>query len=549
VALGAAAGQRAGRLEGALAALLFALPLALFLPAREHAWLNYDDDVYITQNPELPRGITAPGVLWAFTTFQGANWFPLTWLSWMLDLELAGLDPAAFHRTSALLHAAAGALLFLALARLTASPWRSAFAAAVFAIHPLHVESVAWAAARKDPLSGLFFMLCLWIYAGQGPAGPSRRRLLAVFAGLALGLMAKPTLVTLPFVLLLLDHWPLGRTAGPRGPGRIAPAALRTLVREKLPLFGLAAAVGAVSALAQQSAGMVVGLERLPLAARIGNALVAWLAYLGKALWPAGLAVIYPHPGAALPAWKAAAAGLLLAALTAGALRRGRHPALAVGWLWYLATLLPVIGLVQVGSQAMADRYSYLPLVGLSLAAAFGLPGLLPARPAWRRGLAGVGLAALAALFAAAALQLRHWRDSEALFRHALAVTAENPIAHAHLAAALLEGGRPAEAIAHYRESIRLRPDSAPVANALAWLLATTPEAELKNPYLAVQLAERAVGLSGGRDPRILDTLAAAYADAGRQEEAAAAAERALALARERGDAALEAELRARWGR
>jgi tetratricopeptide (TPR) repeat protein len=525
------------RARAALAALLFALAFALYWPAREHAWLNYDDDVYITSNPELARGLTGSGVAWAFTTFYGANWFPLTWLSWLADLELHGQGPAGFHLGNALLHAAASALLFLALARLTARPWPSAFAAAVFAVHPLHVESVAWAAARKDPLSGLFFMLCLWIYAGQGGAGPSRRRLAAVFAALALGLMSKPTLVTLPLVLLLLDHWPLGRTAGAGPPGRIERAAALRLVREKLPLFALVGAVGAAAAAAQGSAGMVVDLEHLGLGARLGNALVSCVAYLGKALWPAGLAVIYPHPGAALPVWKPVLAGLLLCALTWAALRQRRQPALAVGWLWYLVTLAPVIGLVQVGSQAMADRYTYLPLVGLALAAAFGLPGLLPARPVWRRGVAAAGGAALGALFATASLQLRHWRDSEALFRHALEVTGENPIAQAQLAAALEAQGRMAEAIEHYRESIRLRPGAVLVANALAWLLATTDDPELRNPYLAVQLAERAARQSGERDPRILDTLAAAYADAGRHEEAAAVAERALAL---------EAELRAR---
>jgi tetratricopeptide (TPR) repeat protein len=306
--------------------------------------------------------------------------------------------------------------------------------------------------------------------------------------------------------------------------------------------------VGAAAAAAQSRAGMVVDLERLGLGARVGNALVSCVAYLGKALWPSGLAVIYPHPGAELPLWKPALSALLLAALTWLALRERRRPAFAVGWLWYLVTLAPVIGLVQVGSQAMADRYTYLPLVGLALAAAFGLPGLLPERAAWRRGLCAAGVAALAALFASASLELRHWRDSEALFRHALEVTSENPIAQAQLAAALEAQGRTAEAIEHYREAIRLRPDAVLVANALAWLLATTDREELRNPYLAVQLAERAVQLSGGRDPRILDTLAAAYADAGRDEEAAAAAERAHALARERGDAALEADPRERWG-
>ncbi len=530
-----------------LAVALAVLTAALYLPALDHAWLNYDDDVYITQNPDLLRGLGPDGVVWAFTSFHGANWFPLTRLSWMLDYEIHGLAPAGFHATGLALHALCAALLFLALCRLSGKLARSAFVAAVFAVHPLHVESVAWAAARKDPLSAVFFALALWLYARRARAGLALRGHLLLLACMALGLMAKPILVTLPLVLLLLDEWPLGRLRREGSPERWDPARVRRAVVEKLPLLALAAAFGGVVLLAQSRGGTVVGLERLPLDDRAANALLAAVGYLGKAFWPAGLSVFYPHPGAAWSGWRVAAAAGLLVGITLFALRAApRHPYLAVGWLWYLVTLAPVIGLVQVGSQGMADRYTYLPLIGLSIAVAWGVPDLLGAGRARRAALAVAGTAAVAALALTASLQLRHWRDSEALFAHALRVDPDNHVAHTHLGGALLERGQTQAAIDHYLEAVRLRPDAVRVANNLAWLLATSDDESVRNPYLAVQLARRAVQLSGARDPALVDTLAAAYASEGRFPEAARTAERAAALAEQAGELELAGEIRRR---
>jgi tetratricopeptide (TPR) repeat protein len=511
----------------ALCAGVALLAAAVMAPAIEHAWINYDDDVYLTGNPRLALGLGREGIAWAFTTFHGANWFPLTWLSWMLDFELYGLDPAGFHATNVALHAATAALLCGALARLTGAPGRSAFVAAVFAVHPLHVESVAWAAARKDVLSGLFFALSLLVYAPRGGGAPTPGRRAAVFACLALGLMAKPTLVTLPCVLLLLDFWPLGRLTRD---GRLEWARLRRAIVEKLPLFALVAAMcGAVIA-AQRAGGALVDFERLPWPTRLANAPVAVCAYVAKAFWPSRLAVIYPHPGDSLSAWRVAAAGAALAAATVLAwLARRRLPAVSVGWLWFLGMLVPVIGLVQVGSQAMADRYTYLPLVGLAIAVAWGTVDLARARGAARLAPA-VALAAVAALALAARGQLWHWRNSAALFSHALAVTEDNHIAHAHLGSALLERGEAEAAAAHFREAIRLRPDFLEVANNLAWLLATSDDDAVRNPYLALELAQRAANLSGGSDPVVLDTLAAAFAASGRFDAALVALRRALEL-------------------
>jgi len=537
----------AGRRRALVAAGLAALTLAVFWSTRQNAWLNYDDDVYITSNPSLTLGWSAEGVRWAFTTFHGANWFPLTWLSWMLDYELHGLDPSAFHTTSLLLHACAAALLFLALERMSGSLWRSAFVAAVFALHPLHVESVAWAAARKDTLSGLFFMLALLFYAPGGRADRSSGRIALVFAALALGLLAKQTLVTLPFVLLLLDYWPLGRLRRVGAPERWQPAALRRAVLEKLPLFALVAGMSFVTLIAQRSAGAVADLTQLSLSARLANAPVAYVTYLGKSFWPSGLAVFYPHAAQSLPGWKIAAAFALLVLLSGLALRAARrHPALFVGWFWFLGTLVPVIGLVQVGSQSMADRYMYLPLIGLALAVAWEVPELaarwIPDPRRRRAALAAAACACIAALGAITSLQLRHWRDSEALMRHALAVTQDNQIAHAHLGIALLERGEVAAAVSHWRESARLKPHFLEVNNNLAWLLATTPDPRHRDPAGAIELAERAVRLAPD-DAAVLDTLAAAYASARRFADATQTAGRAQSLALQAGDAALAAEI------
>jgi tetratricopeptide (TPR) repeat protein len=547
VAVAEAAGGAQLRLKIALAVSLCALTVVVFLPMLDHAWLNYDDDIYITDNPDLLRGLTRDGVAWAFSTFHGANWFPLTRLSWMLDYEIYGLDPAGFHATGLALHALNGLLLFLALSQLTGNATRSAFVAAVFAVHPLHVESVAWAAARKDPLSGLFWMLALLCYAHAARREPRAARMLPVFACLGLGLMAKPVLVTLPFALLLLDEWPLGRLRRADAPERWDPRRIGRAALEKLPLFALAAAASAITVAAQRSGGTVAALDQVPIDMRVGNALVAYVTYLGKALWPSQLAIFYPHPGDALPRHQIALAAAFLigatALVTAWARRR---PYLLVGWFWYLGTLVPVIGLVQVGSQAMADRYMYLPLIGLSIAVAWGIPELLPDWRWKRAGLALVASAAIAGLGVSAARQLHHWRDSEALFQHALQVTRDNHVAHAFLGSALLEQGRTEAAIDHYSEAIRLRPDFLNAANNLAWLLATGESETLRNPYLALRLAERAARLTSHGDPRVLDTLAAALASANRFEEAMRAGERAIELARAAGEHELEAEIQKR---
>jgi tetratricopeptide (TPR) repeat protein len=543
-----ALGPRGARLLAAAA--LAALAVGVYSPIRQHEFLNYDDDIYITANPGVALGWSREGVAWAFTTFQGANWFPLTRLSWMLDHELHGLDPAGFHGTSLALHALSTALLFLALARMSGSPARSAFVAAIFAVHPLHVESVAWASARKDTLSGLFFALALLAYAPAAGRDRPRLRIAAVSVCLTLGLLAKQMLVTLPFVLLLLDDWPLARLRRRDDPERWDPAALRGAVVEKWPLFALVALLSAVAVIAQRSAGSVADLRELPLAARFANIPVAYVGYLAKAFWPAGLAVFYPHPEAGLSAGRVVGCLALLLALTALALRGWRRrPAPAVGWLWYLGTLVPVIGLVQVGSQALADRYTYLPLVGLAIGVGWGAPELaarLLPEPRRRAALlAAAAIACIAVLSVATSRQLRHWRDSEALMRHALAVTGDNAVAHAHLGIALLERGQVEEAIVHWREATRVEPGFLTVTNNLAWLLATHPESRHRDPAAAVELAERAARLAPG-NPGVLDTLAAAYASTRRFDDAVRTASLALSLAERSGATGVAAQIRSR---
>jgi tetratricopeptide (TPR) repeat protein len=540
----------------ALAGAVAALALAVFWPIREHAFLNYDDDHYIAANPNLARGLDSEGLAWAFTSFDGANWFPLTRLSWMLDAARAGLDPRAFHTTDLVLHAAAAALLFLALARMTRSPWPSAFAAAVFAVHPLHVEAVAWASARKDPLSAVCFGGALLCAAGARGRAPSPAERAGVVVLLALGLMAKPTLVTLPFLLLLLDDWPLGRLRSGADQGPLDRCALRAAALEKAPLFALVAAVSAVVVAAQSAGGAVVPLERIPFGARVANAFASVAVYLRQAIWPAQLAVFYPHPGAELAsAAFGFAAALGLSAATALAWRR--RPYLLVGWLWFLGMLVPTLGLVQAGAQAHADRYTYLPLTGLAVAVAWGAPDALArlglGRRARRFALGLASAAAIGALAAASSVQIRSWRDSETLFRSALAATRGNHVAHAHLGAALLEEGRTREAAVEWEAALEIAPDFLEAANNLAWLLATTPDASVRDPVRALAVAERARAIaeppgaaSEGERASVLDTLAAAQAAAGRLAEAVATASDAAALAERSGDPELALALRQR---
>ena len=452
------------RLRLALSVGLAAATLTAYLPLFDNGFVNFDDDHYIRHNPALKPGLTPDSVRWAFTTGYGANWFPLTWLSWLLDVTLFGLDPRGFHATSLALHAANVVLLFLLLARATGQPWPSAFVAGTLGLHPLHVESVAWAAARKDVLSGLFWLLATTAYLRHAER-PRARSLALVAVLLALGLMSKPVLVTLPFALLLLDAWPLRRLPIERWDG----ARLRALVAEKLPLVALVAAASVVTFAVQRRAGAVASAEALPLGARALNACVSYVLYLRDAFWPASLAPYYPHPGESLPVALALASGALLVALTALAfVKRAAAPFAFVGWLFYLGTLVPVIGLVQVGEQARADRYSYLPLAGIAIAIAWTLRSL----PLDGRALRAVGALSLAAAGLITWWQVRVWHDSATLFEHTLRVTGPNGFAHLNLGIARLETGRVGEAVHELEAAVRLHPGSAEGHAALGEALA-----------------------------------------------------------------------------
>jgi len=447
------------RLSTIISVLLIVGTFAVYSQVLRHEYIRLDDRAYVTENPKVLAGLSAEGVAWAFTTTHASNWHPLTWLSHMLDCQLFGTDAGWHHLTNLLLHCAAVWLLFVVLNRMTLSIWASAFAAALFAVHPLHVESVAWIAERKDVLSTFFGFLTLLAYV-RYTERPVAGRYWLVAILLALGLMAKPMLVTWPCVMLLLDYWPLGRFERTKCEQGGALQTWWRLIREKLPLIALAAASSVMTILAQKRGGAVASSALISLDARLSNALIAYVCYLGKAVWPAGLAVYYPHSYQAAPGLHVAGAVLLLAAVTAVAIQvRRTRPYLIVGWLWYLGTLVPVIGLVQVGSQAMADRYTYVPLVGIFVMIAWGI-GDSGRRTRVRRViLGGVGSACIGASMIVTWLQVGYWRDSVTLFEHALKVTSDNAPAHVFLAQTLYAQGRHEEAIAHYTEAARLQPN------------------------------------------------------------------------------------------
>ncbi len=571
-----------------------------------HDFVNYDDPRYVYQNTKITSGLNMAGVAWAFSHIHAENWHPLTTITHMLDCQLYGLKAGWHHFTNVLLHGGASILLFLALQHMTGALWRSAFVAAVFAIHPLHVESVAWVAERKDVLSGVFFMLTLLAYVHYARA-PSTWRYLIVAVAFALGLMSKPMLVTVPFVLLLLDYWPLRRITDQRThPGH----QLLSLLVEKIPLIALSAVSSTVTFLAQR--GALGWTEQLPMLSRFNNAIVAYIIYVRQMFWPAGLAVFYPHPENRLPPWEISLALSVLIGITVAAvILRKKAPYLITGWFWYLGMLVPVIGLVQVGWQGHADRYTYLPQIGLYIAGTWAFADLTAS---WRRRRVLLGAAALlviGALSCSASIQTSYWRNSETLFTHALAVTKHNDVAennlgiiflqngqlddaisrlqaaidlrpengpaHNNLAKALLQKGRVAEAMVHYRkfleiepenvearnnlgtaliqqgrireaieqwqDALAIEPENGNAASNLAWVFSTCPDDSIRDGRRAVELAEKALRLSGGKIPMIFRVLAAAYAEDGRFSQAIETAQHGADLANSQGNPGLAAEL------
>jgi protein O-mannosyl-transferase len=582
------------------------LTWAVFAQTLGYDFVNYDDPTYVYQNARITSGLNLPNIIWAFTHVHSENWHPLTTITHMVDCQLYGLKAGWHHFTNVLLHSVGVVLLFLALQLMTGALWRSAFVAAVFAIHPLHVESVAWIAERKDVLSAAFFMLILLAYFHYTRA-PSIGRYLILGLVVTLGLMSKPMLVTLPFVLLLLDYWPLKRF----GDSRSRPGGqLSRLVAEKIPLIALSAVSSIVTFLAQR--GAIGWTEQLPISARISNAIIAYVVYIWQMLWPVKLAVFYPHPEHRLPIWAVTLAMVALAGITAAALiLRKRAPYCITGWLWYLGMLVPVIGLVQVGWQGHADRYTYLPQIGLYIAVTWGVADMTCS---WRFQRITLGLAAMllvGLLSWRAWVQTSYWRDSETLFTHALAVTTNNDVAlnnlgiifldkgqldeavsklqaavdlrpengpaHDNLAKALLRKGRVAEAMVHYRKfleiepgnvearntlgtalvqqgrvteaiaqwqaALAIQPDNGNAASNLAWVLATSPEDSIRDGLRAIDLAQKAMRLSGAKIPMVFRVLAAAYAENGRFSDAINIAQQGADLANRTGNPALASEL------
>ena len=590
--------NRSGQTMGICIALA-ALSWLVFGQTLWHDFVNYDDPRYVYENTNITEGLSISGIVWAFTHIHSMNWHPLTTISHMLDCQLYGLKAGWHHCTNVLLHSIAVMLLFVALLQMTGAFWRSAFVAAVFAIHPLRVESVAWIAERKDVLSGVFFMLTLLAYLYYVRLPRTGRYLVVAFV-FACGLMSKPMLVTLPFVLLLLDYWPLDRIKGQ----------VSKRVLEKIPLIALSAVSSIATLVAQK--GAVGYTEELPVFERFNNAVLSYVLYIWQMLWPVNLAVFYPHPENRLPLWQISSSFLLLICVTAVAIAlRKQRPYLITGWLWYLGTLVPVIGLVQVGWQGRADRYTYLPQIGLYIAVTWALTDLTTSWRHQRTILSAAALLTIGLLSWGAWVQTSYWRNSETLFKHALAVTTNNDVAennlgivflqkgqldeaisllkaavdlrpdnspaHENLAKALLQKGQVADALVHYRKLLELQPDNMEVHNIvgtvlvqqgqiregveewqkvleiqpdngnalnnLAWVLATAPDDSLRDGSRAVQLAEQALQISGDRIPIVFRTLAAAYAENQQFPQAIETAQQGVELANKQGNFALAAEL------
>lgn len=504
--------------------LLVVATLALYNPVNRHPFVNYDDDRYITENLHVHNGLTWRTITWAFTATEQGNWHPLTWLSHALDYQLFHQNPAGHHFTSLLIHAANAVLLFLFLMYATRRLGPSLFVAALFALHPINVESVAWVAERKNVLCTFFFFATLIAYCWYARQPDWRRYL--VFAGLfVLGLMSKPMVITLPFVLLLLDYWPLGRIRGGRADATAAP--LSKLVVEKLPLIALSAASAVITMQAQRAGGAMRSTAQFSLAVRLENAVMAYAMYLWKMIWPSHLSPIYPHPGDSLAGWQVGTSALVLLAVTAVALKFRARRYLLTGWLWFLGTLVPVIGLVQVGDQAMADRYAYIPLVGIFIMIAWRIADLADSKQIGLVVRVIPAACVLLALSFATNRQLGYWSSNYDLWTHAVAVTGRNFIAQDNLGGALLWLGKTDEAYLHFQAAAEINPlDPMSRSNLGAYLQEHGHMAE------AIEKYNRVITLTS--DPGLLAAtyanLGAAYRKLGEDEKARTSYDQALQL-------------------
>ena len=589
-----------GGLVFSACALLALLTWIVFGQTLNHGFINYDDPDYVTRNAQVTRGLTADGIVWAFTHVHAANWHPLTWISHMVDCEIYGLNPRGHHLTNIILHGATAIVLFLALRQMTDALWRSGLVAALFAIHPLRVESVAWVAERKDVLSGLFFVLTLFAYI-RYVRGKTRGRYLVVLLLAALGLMAKPMLVTLPFVLLLLDYWPLRRFTTGSPEGNSSRHVWRILV-EKLPLVVLSIASSLITIVGQR--GAMQSVNGIPLTMRIGNALISCTDYLRALLWAPGLAAHYPFSADRITMGNAFLSLALLGLISTAVILAKKWGYPITGWLWFLIMLGPVIGIVQVGIQARADRYTYLPQIGLYILVAWALGAVVARWRATRVTVAAIVILWLGALTFSARALTSTWQNSETVWRHALAVTDHNAVAEQNLGEALYEQGRldeaighyeialrddprlatahvalgvalletghateslaqleqalaidpnhadahynigntllqmrlAAQAVSHYTRAVELNPIDVEAANNLAWVLSTSSDPMLRDGSKALSLAQRADSLTDRKSNVIHATLAAAYAESGRFSDAVVAADRAIAIANSEGN-------------
>jgi len=439
--------------------LLAVATLALYNPANRHPFVNYDDDRYVTENAHIRQGLTADTFAWSLTSTEQANWHPLTWMSHALDCSLFGLDPAGHHFTSIVIHTANVVLLFLLLMWSTGRLGPSVFVAVLFALHPINVESVAWIAERKNVLCTLFFFLTLWAY-GWYVRKPSWKRYLALAGLFACGLAAKPMVITLPFVLLLLDYWPLNRISTSKDGRQKQVRTWWTLTTEKLPLLALSVASAGITMQAQRAGGAMRSSAQFSLSIRLENAVYAYAMYLWKMMWPTRLAPLYPHPGDSLPTWQVAVAALVLLVITVFVIRFRERRYLPVGWLWFLGTLVPVIGLVQVGDAAMADRYAYIPLIGIFVMISYGIADWAgEMKVAQALGLTGTVV--LVALASVTYRQIGYWQSNVTLWSHALAVTQNNFIAEDNLGGALILEGKEEESHPHFEAAARINPKDA----------------------------------------------------------------------------------------